>query len=610
MKQLLIKIIILGVSVIPFMFSSCVPDDDFLKEDPKSQLTIENAYNSSSQVFATILSAYNEYAGFLYDGGWGANESTYRNLGTDVMDGNNQLPHFSNFPSSWSTDAGFVQNVWDRYYRMISFCNLALSQIDNVGWGSEEERERVYSEAFFLRGIAYLELGVIYGGVVLVKEFSEIPLYNYERASSQETFEYAIDNLLVAYEGLPQNVNDGRGRASKSAAALYLSKAFLALGIAADNETYYDGKTCWQNAKAFATEVIENHPLMKERFGARIPTATGSNYGIPNAFPEGNVISDLFVSSNMLLPENTEAIWVMIGPKDYSVYSLNGGNRSTALSYTPALQDMNWSSEFVEEGAGQGPWKAVSEKYGSKTSPAIHGGLGWGMYAPTDYMSYGVWSAEKNNGSEDLRYAEGVTVRTRYLICDENHTLYETYGGWEHITKNDENTCSKFFPIFYKETALDAWDYDPSDPGMFGSICYTYRNKYAARSGEAYLLLAEACMRDGDDGAALEALNTLRARSNAAPFSSIDIDVILDERARELFFEESRWFTLLRMKPEEWKHRIYDYGMYSARGGAKVFPEIRRWGEFSAEIQFNHWPIPQKYIDLNNELEMAQNTGW
>ena len=117
-------------------------------------------------------------------------------------------------------------------------------------------------------------------------------------------------------------------------------------------------------------------------------------------------------------------------------------------------------------------------------------------------------------------------------------------------------------------------------------------------------------MRGGDAGSALITLNTLRARSNAAPATNIDMQVILDERARELMLEEDRWGTFLRMKPEEWRQRIYDYGMYTARGGAAVYPELRRWSEYTDEIEFTNWPIPQTYIDLNTGVKMEQNDGW
>jgi hypothetical protein len=93
----------------------------------------------------------------------------------------------------------------------------------------------------------------------------------------------------------------------------------------------------------------------------------------------------------------------------------------------------------------------------------------------------------------------------------------------------------------------------------------------------------------------------------------VDIQTILDERGRELLYEEFRWATFLRMKPEEWKQRIYNYGMYSAREGTnpyELYPNTRRWAEDKSQIKFDLWPIPQVYIDLNTGAVLEQNAGW
>ena len=227
-----------------------------------------------------------------------------------------------------------------------------------------------------------------------------------------------------------------------------------------------------------------------------------------------------------------------------------------------------------------------------------------------------MWGADYNGNkpeeAHDLRFVEDVTATCRYIVLDDTHSMYEQKVGWDETDHSADKKASTWGPIFYKETCFSKWDYDPEQPSVKdGFFVYDYRNKYAARSAEAWLLLAEARLRGGNAAGALEALNTVRARAEAKPFTSIDMDVVLDERARELLFEDFRWATFLRMKPEEWKHRIYDHGTYSARGDAKVFPEIKRWAVFKGEIEWNLWPIPQKYIDINNQSDgMPQNEGF
>jgi hypothetical protein len=89
----------------------------------------------------------------------------------------------------------------------------------------------------------------------------------------------------------------------------------------------------------------------------------------------------------------------------------------------------------------------------------------------------------------------------------------------------------------------------------------------------------------------------LRSRARCAYLvTATDVDdkfdLILDERIRELMYEESRWNTLLRM------------------GGTVAVDRIRKyafWPETATTLSFNYnlWPIPQSIIDVNKDVPMA-----
>ena len=603
---------------------SCISDKEFLEEKPKAQLTIANAYDSSDQVLNTLLTGYYEFEELYFPGAMGQGLAYNTHTGTDMTDNKYQLgaaQHMSNFNAAWSTTSSLPKGLWDKFYKVISYANLAISKLDAVSWPSDAEKNRIEGEAKFLLGLSYLRLGELFGGVPMVTEYTETPNYAYERATRKATYDFAIDMLEDAYGILPWDVTAEYGRAGKGAAGMYLAEALLARGVEDG-----DKKADFDDAAKYAQEVINHHPMMTARFGVRNIGATGSNYGIPNEDPDGNVISDLYVAQNIISPANTEAIWVMVSAPDYATFAANGGSffspgpggrRCNTLGFTPALQDYLWADEYKEEGAASGPWKAFSAKYGGAMSPPSHGGTGWAQSTPTWYASYTMWDNEHNNNSLglDLRYIEDVTVKTEFMCCDENHSLYEQKVGWNHIDRSTPDLSGIYFPIWYKETPFDAWDYDPADPGFswLGKYINFYRSKYAARTAEVYFLLAEAKLRGGDAAGAKDALNAVRARANALPFDTVDIQTILDERGRELLYEEFRWATFLRMKPSEWKQRIYDYGMYSARSNADpatLYPNTRRWAEDTGEIKFSLWPIPQTYIDLNTGAELTQNEGW
>lgn len=84
---------------------------------------------------------------------------------------------------------------------------------------------------------------------------------------------------------------------------------------------------------------------------------------------------------------------------------------------------------------------------------------------------------------------------------------------------------------------------------LFGLVHSQQENRVGGGQ-ENVLLRAEAKMRSGDNTGAADDINLLRKRAQCeylVQASEVNVDLILDERARELVYEECRWNTLLRM---------------------------------------------------------------
>ena len=131
------------------------------------------------------------------------------------------------------------------------------------------------------------------------------------------------------------------------------------------------------------------------------------------------------------------------------------------------------------------------------------------------------------------------------------------------------------------------------------------------RLGETYLLRAEARFRQNNPNGAADDINVLRSRAfkaareasnnpNLGKVSAADINVdfILDERARELIAEENRRMTLVRMG--KLKDRIAKNGDTSPAD--KVTTGFQ---DFNALL-----PIPLSEIQLNKGAELQQNPGY
>jgi len=210
----------------------------------------------------------------------------------------------------------------------------------------------------------------------------------------------------------------------------------------------------------------------------------------------------------------------------------------------------------------------------------------------TNYTNYDIWTDQ-----DDFRYKEDVTVRTLYECTDNNHSMFGQKVPLDMLDHNP-NVFSKYAPVFSKITSLDEWGWRSTD----NRHTTWFHDAYGIRSAESYLLRAEAYLRSGRPDLAADDINTLRQRANCSTLfneADININIILDERLRELLFEEGRWFTLLRLEPEIWKQRLYDHAMF-----------IHDYKNYTLPIKFNLWPIPQKVIELNTGALFIQNEGW
>jgi starch-binding outer membrane protein, SusD/RagB family len=123
----------------------------------------------------------------------------------------------------------------------------------------------------------------------------------------------------------------------------------------------------------------------------------------------------------------------------------------------------------------------------------------------------------------------------------------------------------------------------------------TCRDMYMIRLAETYLLRAEANLLKGNAQAAADDLNAVRNRAKATPVTpaQVTIDYILDERARELVFEEDRRVTLSRT--------------------GKLVERVRKHNPLNkANIQDFHalFPIPASEIEANKDAVLTQNPGY
>jgi starch-binding outer membrane protein, SusD/RagB family len=577
------KILIFIVSVLFIIGVSSCNDNSFLKESPTSFYTADNSYNTVSQVEASVT---NMYVHIRY---WFQIDDYMKGLGTDYFDtpywrcsGNG----YSNY-STWNASNSNVLNIWNAFYMLVSYANETLegaSDSTKVKWDNSSEYNYVIAQAKFFRGFSYLTLGELFGGVPLVDKFYTTPKYDFTRSTRDSTYKFAINDLENAVSGMPDYPSEA-GKVAKGATYHYLAEAYLALAtINNNNKTYLD------KSIAYATKAMNLHSLMTSRFGTRATSGSGTAMnGVAAYYPSGDVFFDLFQRGNLDYCEgNNEALWTL--ENDYSVYLKYGGDNYLPYprNFSPVLRNVHWNSQYT--GTNASPWQGLTTAY--------VGGRGVSSVRPTEYAIDSIWAGKY---ASDIRNS-AVNIR-RKLVCMDPSSKY--YGDTITTAMIDPATKEYMSPLWTKLAPIDDWGYEDLSNG--GNRSNMYRDDYACRLAETYLLRAEAYYREGDLTDAAADINVLRKRAQCAYLVSptdISLNLILDERARELFSEERRWCTLLRMGGTVAVDRIKKYSYFA--GTTSSYYQ----GTSAQPKDWNLFPIPQSIIDSNTGATLTQNSGY
>lgn len=585
----------MGLLVISSMLFSC-NDNDFLTEDPETFYTINNIFTTSSQVDQVITSCY-EQVRYIYcpQETWDLDFYAYcLGNGTDMYDvATIRLANRFNDYSILNSETKGFYSVYSAFYQLINIANTALmaADLENIVWASEEEKARVIAEARFFRAFAYRNLGELYGGVPLVTELATEPRYDYTRSTRLETYQFAIDELEACMNDLPETTAEA-GRLVRAAAQHNLCQLYIDKGVVLSEEGGGDANAAYNKAIEYANAVIDGglYSLMTDRFGTRAQENPIFYYASSDAEQtedhlyenagykiEGNVFWDLFQVGNQDYQiGNRESIWAI--QFDYDVYKQEGSKGTIyAGYYCPVFRDQG--GEFAT-----GSMEDV-------------GGLGTCAVQPTFYTRDLIYEGKYN---VDMRNSDAVFRRT--ILGNVPGTEY--YGKllpWSVLYREDASgqkndvATTQLYPISCK---IGPDYYVGIEDGENRS--HIFRDHYLIRLPETILLRAEAKLRLGDMQSAANDINLLRERAQCeykVTASDMSIDLILDERARELVYEESRWNTLLRMGGTVAVDRIKKYSYWD-------YPRT------TLNKTFNLWPIPQTVIDTNKDVKLEQNPGW
>ncbi|MXV50097.1 RagB/SusD family nutrient uptake outer membrane protein [Pedobacter sp. HMF7647] len=537
MKKTILKISALAVIVAAV---SC--KKSYLDETPYSSYT-PTTLNDSLGFESSLIGLYNHTStifSWADQQGW---PSVWQ-VGTDVANctANQQsveIPYY-NYALLTPTDIG-ASRMWNRDYIMVNLANTIIDNVENPSLTgiSTKGKSAISAEAKFFRAYAYNNLATLFGKVPLQLHALTGPKTDYTRNSLDEVNAAIISDLTFAATNLP----DIESVKTNSKGKLYgRANKFMAMQLLA--EVYLrTGKPDLAEQQAQAIITSGRFSLIKNRYGIK-------------ANQPGDYYSDMFQYGNeRRVQGNTEAIWVL---EQENPSAVTGG-----ITDNPQQRRV---------------WGAAYYNIAGMVITDSLGGRGIGRLRLSNWVLYGLY--DKN----DVRNSQ-YNIRRRYYY---NDPASPNFGKQVPFTGPD--TLFKICPSTTKWGA-----FDPNDTFGYAMI----KDFILMRLGETYLLLAEAQVKQGKLDAAATTINVLRDRAHAPTVTAaqMNMDFILDERARELIGEENRRMTLMRTGT------LVDRAIRLNSNDAQK----PLTGLTSKNLLL---PIPLSEIQLNKDAVLEQNPGY
>jgi starch-binding outer membrane protein, SusD/RagB family len=573
------KIFFISIVLALLANTSC---KESLIEVPKDFYTPENSYTNKAQFESALANIYLSIRTGIYCASTALGERSVDLLGIDIdladcaSNASAAKLQFFNWPTM-NADNSFVSKWWTQFYSWIAQANAI---IDRAGqptavWTSEAEKNAIVGEAKFLRAFAYHFMANMWGGVPLVLNETKVPKFDYIKATQAEVFQQCKKDLTEAVEYMPTIDQLKGGRAPREAAYHLLSEIDICLKD-------------YQGAIDAATSVISNgkNSLMTAKFG---PWASFKFAGYTHRgplVPWGDAYFCLFQDGNFNYKEgNKEAIWNI--EQDPNI---KGGNNTDV--------DVSGGQFSMERWWGPIPWQGKDLNGVTNFLMDTLMGRPIAFLLATQYVDSLIWKY-KGDFNKDMRNSQYNIQRTWYYT----NPASKYFGQPVTKTNCDAATVTlwqqrssiqfkKFVTAVHYHKFQDATSKEWHDNGR------TYKDWYLMRLAETYLLRAEANMLKGDLAGAANDINAVRTRASATPVTAADVnmDLILDERARELYGEEFRLNTLMRTgKLVEYLNK---YNWYFKDNNIVFNPA---WKFF---------PIPRREIEANTGAVLEQNPGF
>lgn len=536
--------LILAVISFVWMTTSCVDDLDVKPKDPDTILS--GNLGDSAQYKQQVLGKI--YASFII-AGQGANGGS----DIDVPDEN----FFTTMRALWNLqeittdeamcawgDIGIADlntQTWSPsnpfltalYQRLGLSTTYANDFIAKYGGSDDPEEVRYVAEARFLRALAYFYQLDMFGNAPFTTEDDGVGKYYPEQIERTDLFNFVVSELKAIEEDLASPAATSiSSQANKAAAWMLLSRLYL-------NAEVYTGTAKWDSCKIYADKVIADGTYsLADDYRHNFSADNGFEDGNPEmifAWEQDGVNTQGYVGSTFIIESSSDPVYVRA--EDF-----HGLTSNTNWNGNRARKDFLDIMVDTLATYGNGP-------------------------VPTDDSLF----SQAPDGRIFLKRKKSFDIPSPASNADYG------IGVYKFTARNHDGTQAENYHPAYASTDFPVF-----------------------RLADAYLMRAEANFRLGDVSSAVSDINIVRERAygdESGNISEVDLDAnfILDERAREFYYEAQRRTDLVRFGQ-------FSNGTYSWQWKGGTFEGI------ATSSHLDVFPIPGDEVSANPNI--GQNEGY
>ena len=543
--------------------------------------------------------------------------------GTDLYVANRQNPS-QLMDYSMSSREDNSKNLYTNCYSAINYANGAIKYAGGDTSTGQQSR--------FIRDYCYYVLTQQFGGVPYITEYVQSSSRNYPRTDLTTLYKGLIDDLTDIYNNckLPNGMNpDNPGKVSKQAVAALLAKINLAAG--------WDLETTGTDIES-GKYTVNGIEYFKE-------AEKWAGNAIGNASLAGMSFADVWKQENDYT--NTQAIFsVQFNKENYPGDTGTGGhslqnNFGGYYGTTKASGCKNPGSDNSQSVKSMYLWEKGDQRYDVTYMTTVYNATKisnseaqWGTEGYYGYynnpnpdnlkifIKYFPWYTSEDEAKQYLkdnaaRFQQGscANANPRAFILTSPNVKWLTVDASGNVKVQEQDV--ETFDKRPDGGCIAVKKFDDKNSDIIDSK-NDYRCIVIFSLSDMYLTRAEARLMQNNTSGFYDDVNAVRSRAGVGNISSIsdykapylqleefenlqltELDLLLDECAREFYAESHRYIDLRRTKQLVKYNVLFNKYVESA---AKMKPN----GAFKI-----YRPIDQTIIDKNDALSIAdQNPGY